>query len=351
MSNAFAELFPELLEEAREFQASFSGVALVILYAGLILSAVRGTTGGDTASMLKAVASVGIITVAITFFPDWIDELNGAAHALLSELEADPSTSHQEFAKLILGEDSEEDIGLVDVLFSEEGGIGKAILYAGIFLVAKIAWLIVWLAYALQHAVLVFAIALSPGFLAMFSLEGTRGVAAKFVLSLIGVVLWPVGWAVADIVTEGLLRLAAEDGIYVITGPDSIASGTQTLPFLLLLAIWILVSTIMTPRLISKAIQEGSQLGVAMIGGWFGSIGQGVGYGTSAGVTAALAGGSSFAAGSAAIAAGTAGMVSGAMGSSGVLVPTAIGTMAVAATARSSREINEEAAEIARNNR
>ncbi|MCB1095910.1 MAG: hypothetical protein KDN22_10080 [Verrucomicrobiae bacterium] len=354
MTSNFSELFPEIVDQARDLHGALSGVAMVILFAGLVLSGWRGSLGGDSSEMLRAVVSTGILACVIHFFPDWADALTGVSHALVDQLDSDPSQSHEEFARLLTGADEADDVGFWDVLWSDEGGIGRALIYAIILLLGKIAFLIMWLGYLLQHVIAAFAIAVSPGFLAMFALNATRGVAVKFVLSFFGILLWPLGWAAADIMTDALLKMAADNNVYNSTGSQQEGSATQTLSFILALSIWIPVSTIAAPRLISRAIQEGSQIGTALLGSFGASLGQGMSYGVGAGVTASLAGASGGAAGSAAIAGGAGGLVSGAMGSSGVLVPAAIGTMAVAAAAPSPRgggDVNAEAAAIAHNNR
>ncbi len=351
MSDNFAELFPELLEQARDLNQALTGVAMVVLFAALVIAAWKGSMSGDSTSAIHMLATIAVLAIVINLFPDWVDELVQVAHSLLGQLNADPSTSHQEFAQLLTGADEEgaEDIGFWDVLWSDEGGLGKAMIYVFVLLIGKLAWLIVWIAYLVQHVVAIFSIAVSPGFLAMFALGATRGVSIKFILSLLGVILWPIGWAVADIMTDALLQLAAEDRIYVITGNDAMLAGTQTLSFILLISIWMLVSTIAAPFLISKAIESGSQIGAAMVASLVSSTSQGASYGLGAGATARFAGASGVGSAAAAIGGGTAGLVSGAMGSGNALVPAAIGTMAVAASAN--KDINQQAQEIANKHR
>ena len=356
MNASFSETFPELLDQAREINGVLTDVAIALLFTGVVISAWRGTLAADSTEMVRAVVAVAVLAIVIQFFPDWVDEVIEVAHAVLEQIGADPTQTHTEFAQLITGADEGQEVGFWDVLWSDEGGIGKAFIYAFVLIMGKLAWLIMWLAYLLQHVIAVFAIAVSPGFLAMFALNATRGVAIKFLLSLLGVLLWPIGWAIADIMTDALLKLAAEDRIYVITSPESMLSGTQTLSFILILSFWIVVSTIASPLFISKSIESGSQIGTALLGSVAAASGQSVSYGIGAGVTASLAGASRKTATTAALVGGAGGLVSGAMGSSGVLVPAAIGTMAVAAAAPSVKpqtnaEIRAEADRIARNNR
>ena len=343
MSRRFSEVFPELLAAARDVHSTLIPVAMVILFAALVFSAWHGSMAGDTGSMLRSVGSVGILAVVILMFPDWVDELTHVAQLLIRELDVDPSEVHLTFAQLLTGAAQGQDVGFWDVLWADEGGIGKAFIYLSVWLLGKIAWLVVWLAYLLQHIIAVLAIATSPIMLAMFSINATRGVAVKFLLSLFGVILWPLGWAIANIVTEALLQLAVNNRIYVITEHDSILFGNQTLAFILLLGLWMLVSTIAAPIVISKAIQSGSQVGASFLSSMAAATGQGLSYGVGGGVTASLAGASPATALASGVAGGSAGLASGAMGSSGVLVPAAIGTMAIAATSGASASSASEA--------
>ena len=120
--------------------------------------------------------------MVIQFFPDWIDELTGVSHALVEQLDSNPSKNHEEFARLLSGADEEEDVGLWDVLWSDEGGVGKALVYAFTLLFgkARLASDVAGLPSAACRSGV--AIAVSPGFLAMFALNATRGVAIKFIL-------------------------------------------------------------------------------------------------------------------------------------------------------------------------
>ena len=356
MNPNFSEFFPEPLAIARDLHSSLMPVAMVILFASVVFSTWHASTNGDTPAMLRAIGSVGILAIVIQVFPDWTDTITRMAHLLITDLDADPAEVHQTFAHLLTGADDNQEVGLWDVLWADRGGIGKSLIYLFAWMTGKISWLVVWFAYLLQHLITILSVSASPIMLAMFSLNATRGVAIKYVLSLCGVILFPLGWAAASVVTNSLLQLAAENRIYVLTEHDSILSGPETLVFIMLLSLWMLGSTIAAPMVISRSIQSGSQIGAALLGSVAAASGQGLSYGVGGGATASLAGASPRTSLATGLAGGAAGLASGAMGSSGVLVPTAIGTMAVAASsgraaAAGSTNVNERAAEIARNNR
>ena len=351
MGESFHLVFPELLEGARELYRTMSMMSMIVLFAGLLLAAWRGSFGSLDETM-RGILSVGVITVVIQVFPDWVDQLQQMFHALVQQLKADPSESHAKFAKLITGE-TDQDLGFWDVLFDDDGGFGKAMIYAAILLVGKVAWLVMWMAYWIQHMLLIYGIALAPISLSMFMLNATRGIAIRYLLSLLGIIIWPLGWAVADVATTALLKLAATDKIYVVTSTDALVFGTQTLFFILLLSIWILVSTIAAPRLVSQAIQTGSQIGVSLMSTMGTSMARGASYGAGAGLTMSM-GGSSAGAIAAGVGGGAVGgIASGATGGGGVIGPTLIGAMAMTAGGGggSSKDVNQEAAQIAAKHR
>ena len=349
MEYSFRDLFPDLLDEAHELYAMFTGIAMVVVFAGLIFVAWRSSFG-DLGQMMRGIVLAAIVAVVLSVFPGWVDGLQLMAHAVITEIDADPSESHQKFARLIAGpmEGDDQDVGFWDVLWADEGGLGKAVLYAVVLLMGKIALAIMWLFFLIQQLVLIFGIAVAPVFLSMLMLGVTRGIAIKYLISLLAIILWPLGWAVADIMTSALLEMAAGEEVYREAGGNVILSGSQTLFFMVVLSLWILVSTIAAPIAISKSLQYGTQIGSSLLQSLGAGLGQGTSYALGAGATASFSGGSSAAVGAAAAAGGVAGVVSGAAGSSGAIVPAAVGAMAVMAGGSSSGgNFNQKAEAIA----
>ena len=329
MQSSFKDLFPDLVDEALELYDLLSLVAFVIMFAGLVLSAWRGSFG-DLAQMMRGVVTAAILAVIISVFPDWVDQVQIAAHSVLAEVDSDPSESHARFAQLVAGpvEGEDQDVGFWDVLWADEGGIGKAIIYSAVLLASKFSLAVMWLFFLVQQLILVMGVAVGPVFLSMFMLDATRASATKYIFTLLSICLWPFGWQVADLVTAALLKMAAGEEIYRISGGNEVISGTQTLFFMVVLSLWILVSTIAAPIAISKSLQTGAQIGSSLLTSLgFGSA-QGAGYALGAAATSSYAGGSRVATLAAAAVGGAAGVVSGAAGTSGAIVPAAIGASA-----------------------
>jgi type IV secretion system protein TrbL len=347
MTISFTDMFPELVEQSRRLYGTFSIIASVLVFAGLSISAANGSFG-DLTRAVRGLVVAAIVVALIGIFPRLTDLLQDMGHSLVIEIGADPAESHQKFAHLIAGPETGDggDVGFWDILWnSDNGGIGKAILYAVVLVLAKIAFAITWLATLIQNIVILLGVAVAPVFLAMFSIESTRGIAGRYLLSLVAVICWPLGWAIADIVTTGLLHMAAGNSIYSAAGDSTILAGTEILFFIVVLSLWMLASTIAAPLAITKLLVSGVQVGSSLLQGTAMSASQGLSYSIGAGVTASLGGGGTVATGAAAAAAGMGGMVSGAMGGSSVLIPAVIGTVAVMAA---SKEPEQEADEMAK---
>lgn len=351
MTTSFTDMFPEFVEESRNLYGTFSIVASVIVFAGLTISAVNGSFG-DLGRALRGLVTAALVVVMIGIFPRLTDLFQEMGHSLVVEIGADPSESHQKFAELIAGPDSgnEGEIGFWDILWdSDRGGIGKAILYAVVLVLGKICFAITWLATLIQNVLILLGVAVAPVFLAMIGIESLRGIAGRYFLTLVAVLCWPLGWALADLITSGFLRLAAGNHAYTASDGWMLPVGSQILFFIIVLSLWMLASTIGAPLAITKLLVHGSQIGSSLLQSAGMAASQGMSYAIGAGVTTSLGGGGSVASGAAASAAGVGGLVAGSLGTSGVIIPAAIGTVAVmAASKEQSKQPEQEADEMAK---
>lgn len=343
MTTSFTDMFPELIEESRRLYDVFAIISSVIVFAGLCVASVNGTFG-DLSRAVRGLVTAALVVILIGIFPQLTDLLQEMTHAFVIGIDADPSESHQQFARFIAGPETSKDVGFWDVLWADNGGIGKAILYAVVLLFGKFAFAVMWLATLIQNLIMLLGVAVAPIFLAMNSLEATRAIAGRYFLTLTSVVFWPFGWAIAGVVTRGILKMAAGNGIYSASEGNPIANGTEVLFLIVIVSLWMFICTIAAPFAITRLLVSGSQIGSSLLQSVGMGLSQGGSYAIGAGVTTSLAGGGMAATGVAAAAAGVGGLISGATGNSGVLLPALIGTAAVIA---SSKDPEQEADELA----
>lgn len=338
-----AEFFPALQVRSSELYDTTILIGMVLVFVGLVMKTWKGSQG-EPFEILRGIMSAGFLgAVVIPFFPDWVNEIQLMAHELVQSLDADPSKSYERFALIVANssEADDPDAGFFDSIWSTFSGWGEALLVALVFLASKLALAIMWVFFIVQQAVVLFQVALGPVFLALFMMESTRGVAVKYLLVLGSVLLWPLGWGIADMLTSAMLDLYPSLGV------------AQTLVFILAITSWLIVSTIAGPFVISKLMTQGANAGAAFLASYGAALGQGVTYGVGAGTTASLAGGGRGAVAAAATVGGLGGLATGAAGNSGWMIPTAIGLGAAFSSdlgggKSASRDYEAEAAEHAK---
>ena len=345
----------EMQSHATAIYRAMTLVALPLIMIGLM--ARLGTGNGDPSTIIWSVFSVFMVALAIGAFPDWGNRIQDTAKLIVEEVGANPSEVHKEFSALIVGTTEGEEnrkVGIWDILWAKEGGIGHAMVYATIFLTGKLSLVIMFIYSVVQKLLVLFQIGLAPAFIAMLMIGPLKGIGTQFILKFVSVLLWPLGWALSHTLTKALLKLAADNQVYEITNGVVVSFGPQTGFFSLTISLWMTLSTIAAPLIISKLMITGANAGSALLSAVGGAVAQAGFYGVSGGATAALAGASPAGAAATGIAAGTGGAVSGALGQSGGAIPAAIGVGATLAMVQASggagEDYNTQAANIAQKN-
>lgn len=275
-------------------------VGAAIVAAGVVVAGVRRRPEpGDLLWLLAKVLMVAVATVCIR---EWLMRLNDVVMGFGALLGIDPSAVDEKFITFISGKTTANpDASVWDVIWGTKS-IGTAICYA-------LLWLFGWLAWGLQYIVklvggilLTAGWALSPLFLSFFMLRPIADVARKYLLGLIALVCWPIGWAIAAIVTNAMLDATATASLLPV-----IVSGSLIAPALsvLLVGAWMMVSAILAPYITTKILLMGANPMSAFAQG-VGGVAQGVFVGGVGAATAAVTGGASVPATVAAAAVGAA---------------------------------------------
>ena len=345
--SALSELFSTMQKEAGELYGVMTGVAAALMFGSLIVRVYQADS--NPSQLIRSIVAIGIVSLCIHAFPDWVNHVQSMAYGWVEELDADPSATHQRFSALIAGaSEGEEKPGIWDVLWSKEGGLGHAVLYAIVLLAANLATVVMWIFAFVQQFMVLLQTGLAPPFLAMFLISALSSRAFGFVLNLVAILLAPLGWGVMHNVTEGLMGWAEANQVYTLVD-GHVVVGAQTVFFILLISVWIVVGTIGAPWLIWKLLNSGANVGASLLSSVGMSLGQGIMGGASAGAAAAMTGGSGAAvAVSSAVGAGG-GLLSGAAGNNSLMMSTMVGAGAgLAMPASASGEgVNSKAREIA----
>lgn len=320
---------PELLKQAIRLNHDLMPIAIILATFGIIAYAIKGMNG-DIGSMIHGLAAALIVAILIPTLPDIANTIQLATYSLVEEMGANPSGNSKKFGNLIVNKtnDGGTEVGFFDILTDSNGGVGKAFLYLILLLSSFSALVIQYLIFIVQQALTVSGIAMSPIFLTMFLLQSLRAIATKYFVGLTAILLWPLGWAFADFITTALLERAADAELYSEGSLAFMSRTVQSLFFAFTISIWLFISTIAAPYVMTKVVTTGANAGGVLFGRLGSALGLGASYGIMAGATAQMAGTSKFRAALATGAAGLGGIMSGANGGGGFLIPATIGIAA-----------------------
>lgn len=331
--------FCEILSEpVGKVYGVLSMFTIALAFIGLLNSAYKVQMGGDLSSLGTQLVMTVLVAVAINAsnLPRWyLDGTIALGPGLVSSLGIDIKQVLIDFTEE-LGWATLDSLPISIAIMIAAGfwGIGVGFIALTIVSLALIAlaWVLcaaIWggviVAYLVQIAVVYVGLALAPIFLGMLLFEKTRETGYKYFLGLIGVLFWPLGWALGLMVVGATLDPLHE---LLYTGPDAwklqliniALSGVIAAGFALLLSGFIWAVLTKAPKIISEAITSGAQVGTGLVSagmsGGISAAGSAASMGGSAAMMAASGGGSAAAGGAGAAGGGAAGGGGGAaMGS------------------------------------
>jgi hypothetical protein len=179
-------------------------------------------------------------------------------------------------------------------------------------------------AYIIQSVILNIGYALSPLLIGFMAIPPLKHTGTRYLTNLAGVLLWPLGWAVAALVTQGILDFMT-DPSFEFVDPSSTLPDFQKTIGVAAVGFWIIFSTIAAPVIIQKVIAAGALAGGELLSGGAQAAMQTATSAVGSAVTAAPLGpGAAIAAGGAAGAA-TLFSASGGVGNAGSLVNSLAG--------------------------
>ena len=161
------------------------------------------------------------------------------------------------------------------------GSIGDQILWAITLGLSWVAEGLQWIMTIAQQMLYLIEIAISPIFIACLMVPALTFLARKFFLTLVGICLWPLAWAVCNLVTVFLINLAVNTTgngtISMGNGAAAIAGPLAGLAYLLILAVWVIGSTLAAPIFIGIMLGSGGGATAAVFGATLGATALGAG--------------------------------------------------------------------------
>ena len=258
------------MQKCAELHELLRIVAFMLFIVGTILFVVHGFSG--KALMLHMVR-LFILTALLVFLPQWGNQVQSLVQtSILNGLGVDPSNVQDQYNQLlVIKRDTGSDHSWWDIL-GDISGFTVEILISGIlWLVGEFASLLLFWAYIIQKFILFSGYALSPLLIGFMAIRPLRSIGGRYLMNIVGVLLWPLGWAVAALITQGILDFMTDPAFRFIDPTASLYSLQATVG-VVVVAFWIVFSTISAPLVIQKVIASGELAGGQLIAGAFSSF-------------------------------------------------------------------------------
>jgi len=267
---SFESIFPTFLQKCAELNELLRIVAFALFIVGTILLVTPGFSGK---TLMMHMLRIFVLTALLVFLPQWGNQVQSLLQSsILNGLGVDPSNVHDQYNQLlVIKRDTGTGHSWWDVL-GDISGFTVEILISGIlWLIGQFASLMLFWAYIIQKFILFSGYALSPLLIGFMAIRPLRHVGNRYLTHLVGVLLWPLGWAVAALITQGILDFMTDPSLKYLD-PTATFYSLQESIGVLVIAFWIIFSTVAAPLVIQKVIVHGELAGGQLIAGAFSSF-------------------------------------------------------------------------------
>jgi len=267
---SFESIFPTFLQKCAELHELLRVVAFMLFIVGTILFVQHGFSGK---TLVLHLVRLFVLTALLVMLPRWGNQVQQILQtSVLDGLGVDPSAVHDQYNQLLaVKRDTGSDRSWWDILGDITGFTVETLITGVLWLIGQFASLLLFWAYIIQKFILFSGYALSPLLIGFMAIPPLRSVGSRYLLNLAGVLLWPLGWAVAALITQGILDFMT-DPTFKYLDPTSNAYSLQTSFGVLVLAFWITFSTVSAPLAIQSVLSSGALAGSQLIAGAFSSF-------------------------------------------------------------------------------
>jgi hypothetical protein len=267
---SFESIFPTFLQKSAELHEMLRLVAFMLFIVGTVLIVLHGFDGKTLALHMTRLF---ILTALLVMVPRWGNEVQSLVqNSILNGLGVDPSQVQDQYNQLlVIKHETGSGHSWWDIL-ADMGSFTVETLISGIlWLVGEFASLLLFWAYIIQKFILFSGYALSPILIGFMAVPPLRSTGSRYLLNLAGVLLWPLGWAVAALFTQGIFDFMTDPALKFIDR-TAISYSLQATVGLVVIAFWIVFSTIAGPLVIQKVLSAGVLAGSQLLSGAAGSF-------------------------------------------------------------------------------
>ena len=262
----FDSIFPTFLTKCGELHTLLLSVAFALFITGVIVTVSHRFTHRVLLHLLMRLL---LLTSLLVFLPAWGNELQTLLQdSILSGLGVDPSQVYQQYVQLLVTKFNPQPSSgsWWDIIGQIQSITIDLLVTAVLWVIGFFASVMLFWAYIFQKIILNVGYALSPLLIGFMAIPAFKHIGGRYLLNLVGVLLWPLGWAVAALVTQGILDLMTNQS-FVTIDPTAQIYSLQNQLGLVVVAFWIIFSTIAAPLIIQKVIASGALAGSELLSG------------------------------------------------------------------------------------
>ena len=263
---SFQQLFPTFLQRCADLRNVLMVVAYLLVIVGIIMMAIpRPSVRAWSRYWVRLI----VVLSLLVNLPQWGDQIqNIVADTVTNTLQANPDQIYQAFWKTLAiqqqGQGNPQ--SLWDMIGSWNSYLVNILIGFCLWLFSFVAWLLMFWAYIFQKIILNVGYALSPILIGFLAVPALSSIGARYLTNLMGVLLWPLGWGVAALISQGILDFMTDQSFLTVDATASVYQ-LQNLIGLAILSFWSIFSTCAAPVLLQKVIISGSDAGSALLGG------------------------------------------------------------------------------------
>ena len=136
-----------------------------------------------------------------------------------------------------------------------KGDFYEAFILAVLMLISWFAMAVLAFVYNVQRVLLMGAWALSPLLIPCLAVRPISSIGLQHILRILGIMLWPIGLALASTFTEGLIEVISNGTSFNnATFGEAVGKGLTGILGIAVLSVWIILSTVLAPLYIQRLI-------------------------------------------------------------------------------------------------
>ncbi len=251
----FETAFPGFVQACAALHSDLMPFAIILLMIGTLFD--QAQSNGAPAELIKAYIRAFLILLLLFNSSSLLNDGQALVKTWVERnIPARPENVAERYKQRLreaqqLGDRADESF-LRKVL---NGDWYEAIILAFLTLISWLAMAVLAFVYSIQRALLIGCWAISPLLFPCLAIRPLYWIGMQHVLRLLGIMLWPIGLALAATFTSGVIDTVVGDTSFADAAfGEAIGKGLTGLLGVGIIAIWIILSTIAAPVYVQRLV-------------------------------------------------------------------------------------------------